>query len=308
MNAEQQKASAFVSRLLANPALKALTPLQREEQIIQFLHTNAAQLAPTLSSQAFFPGKSWNQIIALLMQALMEHVDGELMPQLDTIVSGIRFGFMSVLRQQAAAGGDAGVQVGSFIRGVLARMDARRTFTGAHAALAYGFVHRYMDPIWARKSYIHFELTKVQRLKLGKEDVASMIEVTLLLKPVVNLVSAVGGGVQSEQTSGIVDQRFAEKVFAAAKKQLPAVPDQVVRSGVNANVSYVENRFIEATARLAAVFSARARSYQPNVDVDRGADSPDKSWLSVARRNYRFYGFDLKLLDELYSIATENGW
>ncbi|MFW5718164.1 MAG: hypothetical protein ACOC0E_12050, partial [Spirochaetota bacterium] len=79
-------------------------------------------------------------------------------------------------------------------------------------------------------------------------------------------------------------------------------------SGVNANVSYVENRFIEATARLAAVFSARARSYQPNVDVDRGADSPDKSWLSVARRNYRFYGFDLKLLDELYSIATENGW
>jgi len=82
----------------------------------------------------------------------------------------------------------------------------------------------------------------------------------------------------------------------------------VIRSGVNANVSYLENRFIEATARLAAVFSARCRAFQPNVRVDRGADTPDKSWLSIARRNYKFYGFDVKILDELYSIAAESGW
>lgn len=308
MSAEQQKASAFVSRLLANPALKALTPLQREEQIIQFLHTNAAQLAPTLSSQAFFHGKSWNQIVALLMQALMEHVDGELMPQIDTIVSGVRFSFLSVLRQQAAGSDKVGAQIGSFLKGLLGRLEARRTFTGAHAALVYGFVDRYIDPIWNRKSYIHFELTKVQRLKLSKEDIASMIETTLLLKPVVNLGSTGSGNTQSEQTSGVVQNQFAEKVFAAAKKQLPLLPDQVLKSGVNANVSYVENRFIEATARLAAVFSARARGFQPNVRVDRGADSPDKSWLSIARRNYKFYGFDVKVLDELYSIAAENGW
>ncbi|MFW5689570.1 MAG: hypothetical protein ACOC1U_08355 [Spirochaetota bacterium] len=283
------------------------TPLQREEQIIQFLHTNAAQLAPTLGSQAFFPGKSWNQIVALLLQALMAEVDTSLMPDLENVAGGIRFAFVNLLRQQAAGSEKVREQIITLVKGLLGKLEARRTFTGAYAALAYGIVDRYMDQIWNRKSYIHFELTKVQRLKLGKDDTKSMVESTLLLKPVINLVSAGPSG-QTEATSGIVQSQFAEKVFAAAKKQLTLVPDQVVKSAVNANVSYVENRFIEATSRLAAVFSARCRNYQPNVRVDRGADSPDKSWLSIARRNYKFYGFDVKILDELYSIAAENGW
>jgi len=77
---------------------------------------------------------------------------------------------------------------------------------------------------------------------------------------------------------------------------------------VHANMSFVEHPSVEATARLASVFSARARGYQPNQRVDRGADTPDKSWFSVARRNYKFYGFDVKILDELYSVAAELLW
>jgi hypothetical protein len=42
--------------------------------------------------------------------------------------------------------------------------------------------------------------------------------------------------------------------------------------------------------------------------VDRGANGPDSSWFSVARRNYKYYGFDIKMLDELYRIAADNGW
>jgi hypothetical protein len=42
--------------------------------------------------------------------------------------------------------------------------------------------------------------------------------------------------------------------------------------------------------------------------VDRGADTPDKSWFSIARRNFKFYGYDVKMIDEFYKIAAENGW
>lgn len=307
MSAEQQKATAFVSRLLANPALNGQTPLQCEEQIIQFLHTNAAQLAPTLSSAPFFPGVSWSQIISQLLEALMAEVDKTLVPDLERLVSNVRFAFVNFLRQQTTTSEQVREQVLAFLKNILTKMEARRTFTGAYAALAFGFPERYMDAIWARKSYIHFELTKVQRLKLGKDDTVSMIQATLLLKPVVNLVTA-GSVAGHETASGIVQSQFAEKVFAVAKRQLPLVPDPLLKSGVNSNVSCIENRFIEATSRLAGIFSARARNYQPSVRVDRGADSPDKSWFSVARRNYNFYGFDVKILDELYSIAAENGW
>ena len=134
------------------------------------------------------------------------------------------------------------------------------------------------------------------------------MEATLLLKPIISLGAAAGGAGGTEQASGIVQTQFADKVQELGSRQLSLLPEQVIRSGVNASVSYLENRFIEATARLAAVFAARCRNFQPNVRVDRGADSPDKSWLSIARRNHRFYGFDVKILDELYSIAAENGW
>jgi fructose-bisphosphate aldolase class 1 len=82
----------------------------------------------------------------------------------------------------------------------------------------------------------------------------------------------------------------------------------VISSAVNSNVSFLENSQVETTGRIAAVLAARAKQYLPGIKVDRGADTPDKSWLNIARRNYKFYGFDIKMLDEMYMIAAENGW
>jgi hypothetical protein len=310
MSAEREKATAFVTRLLANPAIKTLTPLQKEEQIIQFLHANAAQLAPTLSTPAFFAGAPWNKIVALLLEALMAIVDTELHQSIDRIIgSQIDLSFASQLWQKPGAPDTAREQLQRVVKALLAKPEARRGFTGAHAALVHGFVDKYVDAFWVRSnSYVRFEITKVQRLRLSKEQVKAMIETTLLLKPLVYLIATGGVAGQAEQTSGIVQSQFADKVFAAARKQITALPDQVIKSAVSSSISFIENRFIEATARIAAILSARCRNYQPSVRVDRGADSPDKSWLSIARRNYKFYGFDIKMLDEFYSIAAENGW
>jgi hypothetical protein len=308
MSAEQENAVAFVSRLLANPALKPWTPLQREEQIIQFLQANANQLVPTLSSPQYFAGKSWNQIVALLVIALMEEVDKALMPDLERIIdSTIDFTYVNHLTQQGVMVDKVRLQVRKFVDGLMKKPETRRAFTGPHAAIAHGALDKYLDEIWNRKGYIHFEVTKVQRLRLSRAEVRSMIETTLLLKPSLQLVASGHGAGATDQATGVQAQ-FAEKVFQVTKKQIPLLPDAVIKSGINSNVSFVENRFIEATARLAAIFAARFRNYQPNVRVDRGADSPDKSWISIARRNYKFYGFDIKMLDELYSIAAENGW
>ena len=91
-------------------------------------------------------------------------------------------------------------------------------------------------------------------------------------------------------------------------KRLPALPEAIIRSGVYANGSFVENRSLDATSRIAGILSSMCRNARPNEKVDRGADSADKSWINIARRNYKFYGYDIKMLDEFYKIAGENGW
>jgi hypothetical protein len=306
MSAELEKAVAFVSRLLANPALKPWTPLQREEQILQFLQANANQLLPTLSSQSFFPGQPWHQILPLLVTALMSEVDKVLLPDLETIIdSTIDFAYLNHLSQQSVSGQKVRVQMKAYVAELLKKPDVRRAFTGPQAAVAHGTLDKYLDEVWNRKGYVHFEISKVQRLRLSRTEVKAMIDTTLLLKPCLQFVGA--GATPTDQATGVQSQ-FADKVMQATKKQLSLLPDAVIKSGINSNVSFGENRFIEATSRIAAIFAARSRNHQPNVRVDRGAETPDKSWIGIARRNYKFYGFDIKMLDEFYSIAAENGW
>ena len=306
---ENQKAEAFVGRLLSNPALQQFNALQREEQIIQFLHSNSAQLAPTLASQSFFPGKGWNEILGLLLQALMRYTDQGLVPDLRRIVTEqINFSFVQFLRQQNLPYPKIHDQVVSILTGLLKKPMARRGFTGPYSALSYRVIDRYVDEAFRRKSYVHFELTKVQRLRMSKEEVKAMIEATLLLKPTIHLMATEPNQSRQENLSGVVQGQFAAKVFTLLKEHAKLLPDQLLKSAVNSNISFGENRFIEATARVAAIFAARARNYQPNVRVDRGADTPDKSWFSIARRNHKFYGFDVKMLDEFYKVAAENGW
>ena len=105
MSSDLDKAAAFVSRLLNNPAMHDYTSLQKEEQVLQFLSVNSGQLLPTLSSPAFYAGKSWNQILVHLMQALHELVNKELFSDLDRIVrEDMELSFFPFSRQIEGSG------------------------------------------------------------------------------------------------------------------------------------------------------------------------------------------------------------
>lgn len=308
MSAEEQKSAAFVGRLLSNPAITKYTPLQKEEQIIQFLHANASQLAPTLQSQSFFPGYSWQQILAVLLKSLMVRIDEELARTNDMIIDRmVNWDFVSFSSQSSASVDRAKDEVRTIIQRLLERPDGRRALTGPYAAVYFGAARRYLEHVYTRRSYVHFELTKVQRLRMGKDQVQGLVDVSMLLKPAIYLLSSPGESIGA-QGSGLIQPQFADTAKAGLKKRAPNVPEQTISSGVHANMSFLDHSFLEATSRVAAIFSARARNYYPGMKVDRGADTPDKSWFSIARRNYKFYGFDVKMLDELYSTAAENMW
>lgn len=307
MSSPNPKAIAFVGRLLQNPALKILPPLQREEQILQFLQVNARQLYPTLSTPAFFPNHNWEQISGILMTALTAAIDGELYPALSTITQDrLDLSFIQFLRQQNMPQAKIKEDLFDVLKQLLTKREARRDFLGAFSALDFQYANKYIDQAFVRKQYVHFELTKVQRLRMGKEEIKHYINVSLLLKPMVHLLSLTQAN--GEVAGGTVQAQFIEMVVGLLAKRLPALPEAIIRSGVYANGSFVENRSLDATSRIAGILSSMCRNARPNEKVDRGADSADKSWINIARRNYKFYGYDIKMLDEFYKIAGENGW
>ena len=106
----------------------------------------------------------------------------------------------------------------------------------------------------------------------------------------------------------LVQPQFAATALDSVKGQLKILPEELLRGALFSNVSFEEDKQIDATARIAAIFSLRAKNHKPITRVDRGANTPDRSWFSITRRNFKYYGFDIKMLDEFYKISSESGW
>jgi hypothetical protein len=302
------RAAAFINHLLSNPALNSLNPLQKEEQILQFLKTNAQSLMPTLSSSQFFPGKPWNQIMQLLYAALIQETDKVLKPQLEQLIQlEISFAFASQIQPHRIPEDHCRQQMWELTQRLLQKPEARKALVGPITAIQAGFASRYLKEAFEDRQYVHFELTKVQRLRLDIGDIVHMIHATLLLRPSIHLFTESRGD-SGDAESVLVQPQFASTALAGISSQLPVIPQELLRGGLYSNVSFEEDKQIDATARLAAVFASRAKNFKPITRVDRGANTPDRSWFSITRKNFKYYGFDIKILDELYKIASENGW
>jgi hypothetical protein len=306
---EQTIGEGFISRLLENPALTSFSPLQKEQHIINFLKQNSVQLYPTLSSAQYFPGKTRDQIFTIIHESLKRVINKSLFPLLQRIVEqGLDLSFMASLQGNGGAPRDIHARILDFLQRLMQKDLARINFNGPLTALETGISDRYIDESFARKSYLHFELTKVQKLTLSPGEIKNMVKLSLLLKTGINLLAVDGGAASHEARATTVQSQFADKVLPVLREQLHGVPEEVLKSALQSNTSFLENAGIGATARITAIFAARCTNYRQFAKVDRGADTPDKSWFNIARRNYRFYGFDGKMLDEFYIIAAEKGW
>ncbi len=304
-NNEEEKAALFITRLLSNPCLNYLSPLQKEEQIITFLELNSKPLYSTLASPAFFPGKPWPEIISILQSKLRSTIDSMAEEGIKRFLfEKIDFSFLSSYINNPRHSEMMIKSLYPFVLGALKTFDGRKDFIGSYNALMYKLPERYIDAVFETQSYIHFELAKVQRLKMSKEEISSMVSVSLLLRPAVHIYS---DGAHDRST-GLITKQYADRIKASLKKELPLVPDELLASAVESNLSFEKHKFIPATGRLTSIFNAMAKSIRPNIKVDRGASSPEKSWLSIGRRNYKYYGWDIKMLDELYRFSLENGW
>ena len=305
---EKLKAASFIQRLTANPALKSFSLLQREEQILQFLTVNARALYPTLSSPAFFAGKSWEEIWKILVFSLYESTNQDLLPEINGIISSVDLTFFTFLRNDPINHGAVNEMMNDFMLAGLKNDQFRRGMTGTVIAIKSNIVKRFIAEIFSRRKYAHFELIKVERLRLGEKEIENMIKMTMLLKPLIYQFAPQGNVMKNTANGHVFLSQFTGNVAQSLMKRAPFVPEQVFRSAMNSNASFSDDSSIEATARLGNLFASMCRNYKPGMKQDRGADSALKSWINVARKNFRFYGYDIKMLDELYNIAADNGW
>jgi hypothetical protein len=299
----------FASRLMETPAIRQLPALQKEEQALQFLRANGPQLEPVFASLGMDVSRGWREPAQQVAAALRSESDRLFMTEVASL-AGSRLGlsfFPRVTggRQPPARARD---ELVALLTRVARHPVARAALAGSFAAVWSDIIEKYIPQALERKKYIYGEITRVQHLSLSASELVDLERVAVLLRPAAYLHITPGPNADKDAGFAPLQEAYLQKILPATAQLLPSFPEAVVRMGLRSTLMFPDTGTLEAVSRFAAVLALRGRSLTPAMVVDRGADSPDKSWYNVNRRNARWRGLDLSMLDELYTIAAENGW
>jgi hypothetical protein len=299
MEPERARAAEVAARLLASPALAGRTPLEKEEQALLLLRSRAAEMAGLLARERFFPGIPWERSRELLLEELRSASDRELQPAMEALLTRDgSFPFAGGLQSTPVDGGRCRKEMGSLLDRILRSERARAALSAPLAAAQRDLPGRYLPHCFDDRQYVHFELTKVERLRLGPAETASLVRSALLLRAGIFLTDGA--------EPGGLGPRYAAEAQALLRAQLRALPAAALRSAVLSHLPCQGNPLLPATARLTALFAAAARA---GVSVPvRGALPAESSWWGVALHNADYHGLDASMLEEMRGIAARNGW
>jgi hypothetical protein len=294
---------------METPALRRLPALQKEEQALQFLRANGPQLQPVFASLGMDVSRGWREPAAQIAAALRGESDRLFVAEVASL-AGSRLGLtffprMTGGRQPPTRTRD---ELVSLLTRAARHPIARAALAGSFAAVWSDIIEKYIPQTLERKKYIYGEIARVQRLALSAAELIDLERIVVLLRPAAYLHTTPGQTVDKDVGFTALQDSYIQKILPVTAQLLPSLPETIVRMGLRATLMFPDTGNVEAVSRLSAVLALRGRSLTPAMVVDRGADSPDKSWFNVSRRNARWRGLDVSMLDELYTIAAENGW
>ena len=306
------KMQKFIHRLMANSCFAEETPFKVEDQIKLFFNVNQGSLKPTFSSQEFFPDLKWEEARKLFYITLREITNKAIRPTLNKLISTqLDFAFLNILSRRKRLPDEYSAQFLEFLLELIKKEPVRKKMDAVLTAINFRLVDKYVEEIFQKRSYTVFEVEKVQRLRLNAKDSASYIKLSLflhLLAYTLGDVSVGGQGTHSENNVLFLSEKQCTALFNQSKKMLSYLPEDLLLNGIKTNMSFMEDTMLPATSRISRIVFQLGKSYRPDVQISRGAETFEKSWFQIQKKNFGFFGLDEKMIDEFYRIAAENYW
>jgi hypothetical protein len=301
--------SRFASRLLETPALRPLAALQKEEQAMNVLRINGPQLLPVFSSLGLDTARGWREPAALIARAIRAEADRMMTAEVSNLLSSrLMLSFFPGLTGGRQAPARARDEIRALIARAAAHPVARSALAGSLAAALSDIIEKYIPQAFERKKYTYVEITRVQRLSISPADLSDLMRFVVLVRPAAYLYVTPGETADKDAGYSPLQETYVQKILAGIAAQAPSLPGPLINLGLRCTLAFPGTVRVEAVSRMGAIMSMRGRALSPAVVVDRGADTPDKSWFNVQRKNARWHGLDGQMLDEMYTIAAENGW
>lgn len=316
MEQYKEKMGEFVDKLFSNPNLGKASIIQKENNILAFIKENQQQLQTIFSQPAFFPDLPWEEAVRALLTVLTDRVLGFFQSRVQTVVdSVIHPDIFAYFRSEGNSHIDK-AQFKEFILGTMRTKAVRDQYAAVFDAIQAKYFTRYTMAVMAQRKTIYNELVRRDRLlKMDPALIPNYLSLCALFRPLffynINENSGDSGPPITPASVKNNSHQF-DKVCGNLRKSLHneigPVIDPIFRPGLDSYLSADDHPDVGGAAKLISILVSRAAEYDPHQKVDKGAESPDKSWFNIHRRNAKYYGFDVHFLDELYRISGEEGW
>jgi len=273
-------------------------------------------LLQTLRNPQYFPHLEPNESLKLIVTELYRTVKNNARESITPFIENTD---LSVLNKVP----DSSTFPSSFHRDTLSSFmdymlkikEVRSNFISTYNIFTYNILERYITEIFQRRDFIYNELVRVQKTYLESDEYIVYLKALLLMRGIVYIKVPLNDANPEHKFNlseiakmpGKMPQ-YLTMLCREIKSTLPTMTDKSVQLSVKSNLSNSFTSVDEGSARLLYILCARFYNFKPVGKVDRGAESPDKSWFSIARKNARVFGFEKNMLEELYRISGDNNW
>ncbi len=306
----------FVDHLFSNPAIKSEPPLAGEKLIINFIAKNSRELNATFKNPQFFPALEWSEVLGLIFSDINNRLYVSELQHVNNFIDNSDLSFFDRLSEGGVvADTHRKTRLHEFVKTLFGDREVRYRMNPVIEILRYNAVDRYAGAIFRRRDYIHNELVRVQKINLEAADYISLIKTVLLIRSVIHFKLTVNrGGLPATITIGDDAGNkkkigsYIDAAMSALTPMLPGIPLRIIKLGIKSNFPADMLEDDEALPKFVYILCSMFQNYRHMEKPDRGAETQEKSWLGVARKNYSHAGFDRRMIESLYLIAGDNNW
>ncbi|MCX8057953.1 MAG: hypothetical protein N3A58_00880 [Spirochaetes bacterium] len=309
-NKNIEKIDNFINNIYNLPQIKNNSSIDKEIQIIKFLKTNAENLRKKFKEPRFFPDEDYKSIITYILYKIDDDLKNKLLNELNFYIDNfINFGILPKIISYSGYLNieEFKVKLKNIIKTIVDNPNSRINFKGVYYLLIKEKLKNYLSSIFEKRKFIFNELVRVQRNNLDYEEYLNYLIFVCLVKNFIYTDKE-----QNRQFTNLSINsekiNFLERSVVNIRKIFSEIKEDIFKISFFSNIEFNLIPKNYASSKLINILNLRYMEYDPELKVERGAETPDKSWFHIARLNSKSLDLDKDYLDEMFIIASENNW
>lgn len=307
----------FVIRLINNTCFKEDAPLSIEAKLINFFSKNFNELQSTITSNDFFSTLNRNEIENLFYKKLLNEINILLITEITVLIRDkIDFKFLNNLLMRDYLHDLYQKEILKLIEENLIYYEFRINLEVLLKMLKNDIIDKYCNEIFKNRAFISNEFINVEKLDMEPDMICNYIKIIILLAIIgyikdesfnLGLSEKIKSMKQITVNDSMQKDYFDEKIRKHIKN-FSIFPEELIKRSVNFHLNYNDNKIVNGISRLARILFSISFNYNPKHKRDRGAESYFLSWLKLQKKNYKYFGLDIDMVNELFCITLDNKW